>query len=214
MIQARHQARRCRNRSKCRDQSSQPGEADVRLNQQSKSCGGRTRTCTRLLNREPPYRLATPQSQSESGRPELNQRSRALSFHSSSAQRESNPHFRHGKAVGCRYITGAFGQCGTSGSCGSRTRPLRCERAGSLPIDERADAFTKSTHPKSANIQWAGRRSNPRLLVFSQALHRLSYQPNKKTRCRRHRVFLEEAIFKTKAECQHRRRSKGRSFAG
>lgn len=24
-----------------------------------------------------------------------------------SAQRESNPHFRHGKAVGCRYIMGA-----------------------------------------------------------------------------------------------------------
>jgi hypothetical protein len=25
-----------------------------------------------------------------------------------SAQRESNPHFRHGKAAGCRYIMGAF----------------------------------------------------------------------------------------------------------
>ena len=25
-----------------------------------------------------------------------------------SAQRESNPHFRHGKAAGCRYIMGAW----------------------------------------------------------------------------------------------------------
>ena len=25
-----------------------------------------------------------------------------------SAQRELNPHFRHGKAAGCRYIMGAF----------------------------------------------------------------------------------------------------------
>ena len=25
-----------------------------------------------------------------------------------SAQRESNPHFRHGKTAGCRYIMGAF----------------------------------------------------------------------------------------------------------
>ena len=29
--------------------------------------------------------------------------------------------------------------------------------------------------------QWVGRRSNPRLLVFSQALHLLSYRPNKTT---------------------------------
>jgi hypothetical protein len=27
---------------------------------------------------------------------------------SKSAQRESNPHFRHGKATGCRYIMGAI----------------------------------------------------------------------------------------------------------
>jgi hypothetical protein len=48
----------------------------------------------RLLNRELPYRWATPQS---------------LEFQivKESAQRESNPHFRHGKAIGCRYITGA-----------------------------------------------------------------------------------------------------------
>ena len=28
-----------------------------------------------------------------------------------SAQRELNPHFRHGKAAGCRYIMGAFVVC-------------------------------------------------------------------------------------------------------
>ncbi len=28
---------------------------------------------------------------------------------SEDAQRESNPHFRHGKATGCRYIMGALG---------------------------------------------------------------------------------------------------------
>jgi hypothetical protein len=34
------------------------------------------------------------------------------------------------------------------------------------------------THRKCATLaQWAGRRSNPRLLVFSQALYRLSYRP-------------------------------------
>ena len=35
--------------------------------------------------------------------------------------------------------------------------------------------------PRVLRSQWAGRCSNPRLLVFSQVLHRLSYQPNKKS---------------------------------
>lgn len=51
------------------------------------SSGGWTRTITRLLNREPPYHWATPEF--------------------ASAQRELNPHFRHGKAAGYRYIMGA-----------------------------------------------------------------------------------------------------------
>ena len=37
------------------------------------------------------------------------------------------------------------------------------------PIDERAVCIHRA--------QWVGRRSNPRLLVFSQALDRLSYRP-------------------------------------
>jgi hypothetical protein len=52
-----------------------------------RSSGGWTRTITRLLNREPPYHWATPEF--------------------ASAQRELNPHFRHGKAAGYRYIMGA-----------------------------------------------------------------------------------------------------------
>ena len=31
------------------------------------SCGGRNRTCTRLLNREPPYHSATPQFSQDGG---------------------------------------------------------------------------------------------------------------------------------------------------
>src|SRR5580700_93135 len=60
------------------------------------SCGGRNRTCNRLLNREPPYHLATPQFVS-----------RVLSPTIQSTQRELNPHVLHGEQAGCRYITGA-----------------------------------------------------------------------------------------------------------
>ena len=35
--------------------------------------------------------------------------------------------------------------------------------------------------PRALRSQWVGRCSNPRLLVFSQVLNRLSYQPNKKS---------------------------------
>src|SRR5258708_3991031 len=48
--------------------------------------------------------------------------------------------------------------------------PISPSRKGGVlkPIDERA---------KYLRVQRAGRRSNPRLLVFSQVLHRLSYRP-------------------------------------
>lgn len=48
-----------------------------------------------------------------------------------SAQRELNPHFRHGKAAGCRYIMGALECAGlsknksTSGIRGARTPTCR-----------------------------------------------------------------------------------------
>jgi hypothetical protein len=83
------------------------------------SCGGRNRTCNRLLNREPPYHWATPQEVRTVGfEPTLsgsqNRRIAGLSYVlSQSTQRESNPHFLHGEQGGCRYITGASGTRGT-----------------------------------------------------------------------------------------------------
>jgi hypothetical protein len=78
-----------------------------------------------INNRLPVPTQAPPQS--KSGRRDLNPRSRAPDDHrcaavpggipgfptscSKSAQRELNPHFRHGKAVGCRYIMGANVVC-------------------------------------------------------------------------------------------------------
>jgi hypothetical protein len=49
-------------------------------------CGDRNRTCERAVNSRLPVPARDPPQ---------------------SAQRESNPHFRHGKAAGCRYIMGA-----------------------------------------------------------------------------------------------------------
>ncbi len=77
------------------------------------SCGGRNRTCNRLLNREPPYHSATPQKSREGGL-----RTHGLRFPKpadwptflpldQSTQRELNPHVLHGEQAGCRYITGA-----------------------------------------------------------------------------------------------------------
>ena len=44
-----------------------------------------------------------------------------------SAQRESNPHFRHGKATGCRYIMGAFrcAELSNNKSTGRDSNPRR-----------------------------------------------------------------------------------------
>jgi hypothetical protein len=42
----------------------------------------------------------------------------------------------------------------------------------------RESKFFLALHPVVPRVfQWVGRRSNPRLLVFSQALYRLSYRP-------------------------------------
>ena len=55
----------------------------------------------------------------------------------------------------------------------SNPNPTGIRSPSACPLDGAVCARTCSA-------KWAGRRSNPRLLVFSQALHRLSYQPNKK----------------------------------
>jgi hypothetical protein len=39
---------------------------------------------------------------------------------------------------------------------------------------------------RTLSAKWAGRRSNPRYLIFSQALYRLSYQP---------KVFVRVGLF-------------------
>ena len=86
--------------------------------QTSRSSGGRTRTFTRLRNREPPCHWATPDCFSAEVRmagfePAIScfrntRDTRLPHVLIKSAQRESNPHFRHGKAIGYRYIMGAF----------------------------------------------------------------------------------------------------------
>jgi hypothetical protein len=58
---------------------------------------------------------------------------------SQSAQRESNPHFRHGKAVGCRYIMGAClaAEFSKIESTGWDSNPrLRRTKAESWPLDD------------------------------------------------------------------------------
>jgi hypothetical protein len=95
------------------------------------STGGRNRTCGLLFNREvhePAH--ASPVGWSRGGRI----RTGALLVpnqadwpgfptpRSSSAQRESNPHFRHGKAVGCRYIMGTIAEAELSKRAPGGTR--------------------------------------------------------------------------------------------
>jgi hypothetical protein len=58
------------------------------------------------------------------------------------------------------------------------TLPLRHECVTTSPEAERAVCAPHLLLPESPDVgRWAGRRSNPSLLVFSQALHHLSYQP-------------------------------------
>jgi hypothetical protein len=68
--------------------------------------------------------------------------------------------------------------------CGIRTQPRLLEGQVTSPEVERAlSVYARSPSSGTARNDcgmWAGRRSNPSLLVFSQALHRLSYQPRQK----------------------------------
>ena len=65
--------------------------------------------------------------------------------------------------------------------CGIRTQPGQLERLATSPEVERAMSVCarnlRGPGPPGAIVMWARRRSNPSLLVFSQALNRLSYQP-------------------------------------
>ncbi len=72
-----------------------------------------------------------------------------------SAQRESNPHFRHGKATGCRYIMGALWCAGLSNnkSTGWESNP-RCRVTS---------AVSSPLHDQCVVCQWDQRDLNPHL---------------------------------------------------
>ena len=62
-----------------------------------------------------------------------------------SAQRESNPHFRHGKATGCRYIMGALwcAELSMNKSTGRDSNPRRrITGAVSWPLDDQCNHFS------------------------------------------------------------------------
>ena len=65
-----------------------------------------------------------------------------------------------------------------------------------------------------ASAKWVRRCSNPRLLVFSQVLHRLSYRPKQK----KPGVFRDTGLLQKsryfEAECHKRQWRTGRVFAG
>lgn len=74
---------------------------------------------------------------------------------SQSAQRELNPHFRHGKAAGYRYIMGAISGAGLSKTKSTErdSNPrLRITGAVSLPLDDQCMLS-----------QWDQRDLNPHL---------------------------------------------------
>jgi hypothetical protein len=102
------------------------------------STGGRNRTCGLLLNREvhePAH--ATPVSMP------------------TSAQRESNPHVRHGKAVGYRYIMG-------TDSPTPNCQRNRGHRVGFEPTSPRyGRGILAAGRPVLRTIQWDRRGSNP-----------------------------------------------------
>ena len=58
---------------------------------------------------------------------------------------------------------------------GNRTHLSALKGQYPSPIDERAVVCV--LYARTLSAEWAGRRSNPRYLIFSQALYRLSYQP-------------------------------------
>ncbi len=148
------------------------------------STGGRNRTCELLFNREahePAH--ATPVTKpdlSRGGRIRTgvllvpNQADcqafpRPESSRLPSAQRESNPHFRHGKAAGCRYIMSTFADAELSKteSTGWDSNPRRrITGAESSPLDDRC-RYGSNPDSKSAREE-----SNLRLAVIGRLFSR------------------------------------------
>ena len=76
-----------------------------------------------------------------------------------SAQRELNPHFRHGKATGCRYIIGALwcAELSKIKSTGWESNPrCRLTSAGSWPLDDQCQPCCTW-----CPFQWDQRDLNP-----------------------------------------------------
>ena len=105
-----------------------------------------------------------------------------------SAQRESNPHFRHGKAVGCRYIMGACQSqpnCQTNESTGPDSNPRRrITGAESWPLDDQclsvgpeglepSPTWLRARHAAANTLilrfMLARRESNPRPASYKDA---------------------------------------------
>jgi hypothetical protein len=112
-----------------------------------------------------------------SGRPDLNRRSRAPDARAvsntkgarlshalmsadtrsaESAQRESNPHFRHGKAVGCRYIMGAD-------EMNQLSKNFREHRVGLEPTSPHYGCGVLAAKRPVLVVEWDRRGSNPHL---------------------------------------------------
>ena len=115
-----------------------------------------------------------------------------------SAQRELNPHFRHGKATGCRYIMGAFSWAGLSKtkSTGRDSNPRRrITGAVSSPLDDqcilsvgpeglepspgglRVRCAAASTLVPSRSISRRGRNRTFDRVLIRDLLSPLSYAP-------------------------------------
>ena len=163
------------------------------------SSGGRNRTCVPPVNsrvlvpaRTPPESSSSRQTVGMAGfEPAIScsqgrRISQAFPHPESprspiSAQRESNPHVRHGKAVGYRYIMGTITVAGLSASspCGNRTHLSALKGRYPQPIDERAGVqeWAGGLESPSAGLQPAARPSQ---------LPTHSVVPTKKTRCLRH----------------------------
>jgi hypothetical protein len=87
---------------------------------------------------------------------------------------ELNRRFRRKRTMCFRYTTR---RSAISDPCGIRTQPGRLERPVTSPEVERAmSAHRLRVRTRGFFSERAVRRSNPSLLVFSQALNRLSYQ--------------------------------------
>ena len=166
--------------------------AVVRLALPFPGCGGRNRTCDVTLNRRPPVPTQAP-PQSKSGRRDLNPGHHAqrgpvlprpccarcpaeyqafLRPALKDAQRESNPHFRHGKAAGCRRPT--FGRCPHGRKRGvpnCQTTGAPDQRFASVPGLEPSSphygcgilATTNASRrcPDQCSLQWDQRDLNP-----------------------------------------------------